>query len=149
MTSYGRGYTLPPRVFIGTDTRIAGTSGILPIEAEMTPTYLVEGNNYYTIKADGFEFNRTLYTNTDNKGTPTLAVCSTNENVNNEDYVELVLPAQVINDFTLTITDRDGSGLDPLKNMTLLLSIEELEERQSQFTDMRRQQYPESKYSVS
>jgi hypothetical protein len=149
MTSYGRGYTLPPRVFVGTDTRIAGTSGILPIEAEMTPTYLVEANNYYTIKAEGFEFNRTLYTNTDNKGTPTLAVCSTNENVNNEDYVELVLPAQVINDFTLHITDRDGSGLDPLKSMTLLLSIEELEEKQSQFTDMRRQQYPTSKYSIS
>jgi len=149
MTSYGRGYTLPPRVFVGTDTRIAGTSGILPLEAELSPTYLVEGNNYYTIKADGFEFNRTLYTNTDNKGTPTLAVCSTNENVNNEDYVELVLPAQVINDFTLTITDRDGSGLDVNKNMTLLLSIEELEERQSQFADMRRQQYPSTNYSVS
>jgi hypothetical protein len=116
MTSYGRGYTLPPRVFVGTDTRIVGTSGILPIEAEMTPTYLVEANNYYTIKAEGFE---------------------------------LVLPAQVINDFTLHITDRDGSGLDPLKSMTLLLSIEELEEKQSQFTDMRRQQYPTSKYSIS
>ena len=151
MTSYGRGYTLPPRVFIGTDTRIAGTSGILPIEAEMTPTYLVEPNNYYTIKAEGFEFNRTLYTNTDNKGTPTLAVCSTNENVNNEDYVELVLPAQVINDFTLTITDRDGAGLDALKNMTLLLSIEEIEEKQTQFKDMRRQLYgvSDTKYSIS
>jgi hypothetical protein len=149
MTSYGRGYTLPPRVLVGTDTRIAGTSGILPIEAEMTPTYLVEANNYYTIKAEGFEFNRTLYTNTDNKGTPTLAVCSTNENVNNEDYVELVLPAQVINDFTLYITDRDGAGLDALKNMTLLLSIEEIEEKQTQFKDSRRQVYPTANYSVS
>jgi hypothetical protein len=151
MTSYGRGYTLPPRVFVGTDTRIASANGTLPIEAEMTPTYLVEPNNYYTIKAEGFEFNRTLYTNTDNKGTPTLAVCSTNENVNNEDYVELVLPAQVINDFTLTITDRDGAGLDALKNMTLLLSIEEIEEKQTQFKDMRRQLYPisDTKYSIS
>jgi hypothetical protein len=141
MTNYGRGYTLPPRVYVGTDTRIAGTSGILPIEAEMTPTYLVEANNYYTIKAEGFEFNRTLYTNTDGKGTPTLAVCSTNENVNNEDYVELVLPAQTINDFTLHITDRDGSGLDALKNMTLLLSIEELDEKESHFKDSIRQEY--------
>jgi hypothetical protein len=153
MTSYGRGYTLPPRVFVGTDTRIAGTSGILPIEAEMTPTYLVEGNNYYTIKVEGFEFNRTLYTNTDNKGTPTLAVCSTNENVNNEDYVELVLPAQVINDFTLHITDRDGSGLDALKSMTLLLSIEELDYIQTEFKDSIRQQYRSAdgntKYSIS
>jgi len=33
--------------------------------------------------------------------------------------------------------------------MTLLLSIEELEERQSQFADMRRQQYPSTNYSVS
>jgi hypothetical protein len=141
MTSYGRGYTLPPRVLVGTDTRIASANGTLPLEAEMTPTYLVEANNYYTIKAEGFEFNRTLYTNTDSKGTPTIAVCSTNENINNEDYVELVLSAQVINDITLYITDRDGSGLDALKNMTLLLSIEELEEKHSQFADMRRQQY--------
>jgi hypothetical protein len=115
----------------------------------MTPTYLVEPNNYYTIKAEGFEFNRTLYTNSDNKGTPTLAVCSTNENVNNEDYVELVLPAQVINDFTLYIADRDGTGLDALKNMTLLLSIEEIEEKQTQFKDSRRQVYPNANYSVS
>jgi hypothetical protein len=149
MTSYGRGYTLPPRVIVGTETRIASANGTLPLEAEMTPTYLVEPNNYYTIKAEGFEFNRTLYTNSDNKGTPTLAVCSTNENVNNEDYVELVLPAQVINDFTLYITDRDGAGVDVLKNMTLLLSIEEIEEKQTSFKDMRRQEYPNAKYSVS
>lgn len=150
MTNYGRGYTLPPRVLIGTDTRIAGTSGVLPLEAEMTPTYLVEPNNYFTIKAEGFEFNRTLYTNTDNKGTPTLAVCSTNENVNNEDYVELVLPAQVINDITLTIKDRDGSGVNVNKNMTLLLSIEEIDEKQTEFKESRRQLYPPSPlYSVS
>lgn len=150
MTNYGRGYTLPPRVIVGTDTRIAGTSGVLPLEAEMTPTYLVEPNNYFTIKAEGFEFNRTLYTNTDNKGTPTLAVCSTNENVNNEDYVELVLPAQVINDITLTIKDRDGSGVNVNKNMTLLLSIEEIDEKQTEFKESRRQIYPPSPlYSVS
>jgi hypothetical protein len=149
MTSYGRGYTLPPRVLVGTETRIASANGTLPLEAEMTPTYLVEPNNYYTIKAEGFEFHRTLYTNSDNKGTPTLAVCSTNENVNNEDYVELVLPAQVINDFTLYIADRDGAGLDALKNMTLLLSIEEIEEKQTQFKDSRRQVYPNANYSVS
>lgn len=150
MTNYGRGYTLPPRVLISTDTRIAGTSGVLPLEAEMTPTYLVEPNSYFTIKAEGFEFNRTLYTNTDNKGTPTLAVCSTNENVNNEDYVELVLPAQVINDFTLTIRDRDGSGINVNKNMTLLLSIEEIDEKQTVFKESIRQQYQSAPlYSIS
>lgn len=150
MTNYGRGYTLPPRVLVSTDTRIAGTSGVLPLEAEMTPTYLVEPNNYFTIKAEGFQFNRTLYTNTDNKGTPTLAVCSTNENVNNEDYVELVLPAQVINDFTLTIKDRDGSGIDVNKNMTLLLSIEEVDDKHTAFKESIRQQYQSAPlYSIS
>ena len=150
MTNYGRGYTLPPRVIISTDTRIAGTSGILPLEAEMSPTYLVEPNNYFTIKAEGFEFNRTLYTNTDNKGTPTLAVCSTNENVNNEDYVELVLPSQVINEIILTIKDKDGFGVDVNKNMTLLLSIEELDEKQTAFKESIRQQYQSAPlYSIS
>ena len=149
MTNYGRGYTLPPRVLIGTGTRITGTSGVLPLEAEMTPTYLVEPNYYFTIKAEGFQFNRTLYTNTDSKGTPTLAVCSTSENVNNEDYVELVLPAQVINDITLTIKDRDGSGIDVNKNMTLLLSIEEIDDKHTSFKESRRQEYPQSPYSIS
>ena len=150
MTNYGRGYTLPPRVLVSTDTRIVGTSGVLPLEAEMAPTYLVEPNNYFTIKAEGFEFNRTLYTNTDNKGTPTLAVCSTNENVNNEDYVELVLPAQVINELILTIKDKDGFGVDVNKNMTLLLSIEELDEKQTAFKESIRQIYQSAPlYSVS
>lgn len=141
LLTYGRGYTKPPIITIDSTNRVA-SNGDVPATAEMTPSYLVEPNSYYTIKADGFTFNRTLYTNSDNKGTPTLAVCSTNENVNNEDYVELVLPAQVINDFSLTIKDKDGLGVDVNKNMTLLLSIEELDDSQSQFKESRRQKYP-------
>lgn len=147
MLTHGRGYTYPPKPIIATTNRITN-SGDLPLIAEIIPTYLVEKNNYYTIKADGFHFNRTLYTNTDNKGTPTIAVCSTSENVNNEDYITLVLPAQVINDFTLTITDRDGLGLETNKNMSLLLTIEELDESHSHFTNSNRQEY-QGKFSVS
>lgn len=146
LLSYGRGYTKPPIITIDTTNRVA-SNGDVPATAEMTPSYFVEPNTYYTIKADGFSFNRTLYTNSDNKGTPTLAVCSTNENVNNEDYVELVLPAQVINDINLTIKDKDGLGVDVNKNMTLLLSIEELDETHTHFKESIRQKYP--LYSVS
>jgi hypothetical protein len=140
MLTHGRGYTYPPKAVIATTNRITN-SGDLPLIAEITPTYLVEKNNYYTIKADGFQFNRTLYTNTDSKGIPTIAVCSTNENVNNEDYIELVLPAQVINDFTLHITDRDGLGIEVNKNMSLLLTIEELDEKHTNFNNSKRQEY--------
>ena len=147
MLTHGRGYTLPPKPVIDSTFRVAN-NGDLPLIAEITPTYLVEKNNYYTIKADGFQFNRTLYTNTDNKGVPTIAVCSTSENVNNEDYVDLVLPSQVINDFTLTITDRDGLGLEANKNMTLLLTIEELDESHTHFHNSKRQEY-DNKYSIN
>lgn len=149
MLTHGRGYTLPPKPVIDSTNRIAN-NGDLPLISEITPTYLVEKNNYFTVKADGFQFNRTLYTNTDNKGVPTIAVCSTSENVNNEDYVDLVLPAQVINDFTLYITDRDGLGLEANKNMTLLLTIEELDESHTHFHDSRRQEYKSANtYSIS
>jgi hypothetical protein len=146
MISNGRGYTSAPNAVISTASRVV-SGGDIPLLVETAPTSMVEPNKYYTIKADGFHFNRTLYTNTDNKGTPTIAVCSTSENVNNEDYIELVLPAQVINDFTLTITDRDGAGLEATKNMTLLLTIEELDEKHSLFHESKRQEYP--LYSVS
>lgn len=141
MTNYGHSYTLPPRVLISTDTRIAGTSGVLPLEAEMTPTHLVEPNYVYTIKAEGFRFNRSLYTNSDNKGTPTIAICSPNEIVNNEEYSELILPAQVINDFNLTITERDGSGLDAGRNLIILMEIEELDQMETSFHESKRQDY--------
>lgn len=141
MTNYGRGYTLPPRVLVGTDTKIAGTSGVLPLEAEMTPTHLVEPNYVYTIKAEGFRFNRSLYTNSDNKGTPTIAICSPNEIVNNEEYSELILPAQVINDFNLTITERDGSGLNADRNLIILMEIEELDQMETSFHESKRQDY--------
>jgi hypothetical protein len=140
MLTHGYGYTLPPKPIISSAFRI-GNNGDLPLIAEITQPYNVEKNNYYTIKADGFQFTRTLYTNTDNKGTPTLAICSQNEDVNNENYTELILPAQVINDFTLTITDKDGKGLDALKNMVILLTIEELEHEETDFKDSKRQNY--------
>jgi hypothetical protein len=147
MLTHGRGYTLPPKPVIDSTYRVAN-NGDLPLIAEMTQPYNVEKNNYYTIKAEGFHFSRTLYTNTDNKGTPTLAICSQNEDVNNENYTELILPAQVINDITLTITDRDGNGLDALKNMIMLLTIEELPHDETHFHDSKRQEYS-AVYSVS
>jgi hypothetical protein len=105
----------------------------------MIPTYLVSPNYYYTIKADGFHFNRTLYTNQDHKGTPTIAVCSTNENINDEDYIRLVLPSQVINDFTLTVVDKEGNGLDASQNLGILINITELDKKYSSFAESVRQ----------
>jgi hypothetical protein len=140
MLTHGRGYTVPPKPIIATTNRV-GNSGDLPLIADMTQTFNVERNNYFTIKADGFQFNRSLYTNSDNKGLPTLAICSTNENVNNEEYTELVLPSQVINDITLTINDKDGAGIDVNRNMIILLSIEELDKNDTEFKDSKRQQY--------
>jgi hypothetical protein len=147
MLTHGYGYTLPPKPIINSTYRVSN-NGDLPLIAEITQPYNVEKNNYYTIKADGFHFSRTLYTNTDNIGSPTLSICSQNEDVNNENYTELILPAQVINQLTITITDRDGNGLDPLKNMTILLTIEELDHEDTEYKDSKRQLY-ENIYSVS
>jgi hypothetical protein len=142
MLNHGRGYTSPPQVVIDQTFRNpTSSSGQVPLVAEMTPTYLVEPNYYYTIKAEGFHFNRTLYTNQDNKGMPTIAICSTSEIINNEDYVELVLPAQVINDFTLQITERSGEGLDPNRNLIMLLEIVELDDIDRTYVESNRQRY--------
>ena len=140
MLTHGRGYTFPPKPIIDATNRVSN-SGDLPLIADMTQTYNVEKNNYFTIKADGFDFNRSLYTNSDNKGLPTLAICSTNENVNNEEYTELVLPAQVINEITLTIHDKDSVGLDVNRNMIVLLTIEELNDEHTDFEPSKRQLY--------
>jgi hypothetical protein len=142
MLNHGRGYKSPPRVVIDQTFRNpTSTSGQVPLMAEMTPTYLVEPNYYYTIKAEGFHFNRTLYTNQDHKALPTIAICSTTEIINDEDYIELVLPAQVINDFTLQITERSGEGLDPNRNLIMLLEIVELDEKDSSYYESIRQRY--------
>jgi hypothetical protein len=140
MLTHGAGYTVPPKPLISSTNRISN-AGDLPLIAEIAPTYLVEKNNYYIVKADGFQFNRTLYTNTDNKGLPTIAVCSTNEEVNDEDYTELVLPAQVLDNITITIHDKDALGLETNRNMIILLTIEELDKNETNFKDSKRQEY--------
>ncbi len=140
MLTHGAGYTVPPKPLISSTNRISN-AGDLPLIAEIAPTYLVEKNNYYIVKADGFQFNRTLYTNTDNKGLPTIAVCSTNEQVNDEDYTELVLPAQVLDNITITIHDKDALGLETNRNMIILLTIEELDKNETNFKDSKRQEY--------
>ena len=140
MLTHGRGYNLPPKPIIATTNRISN-SGDLPLIAEITPSYLVDKSNYYTIKIDGVLYNRSLYTNTDNKGLPTLAICSTNEIINNEDYTELVIPAQVINDITLDIKDKDGLGVEATRNMIILIIIEELTDEHTDFEQSKRQLY--------
>lgn len=140
MLTHGRGYTAPPKPVIDSTYRIAN-NGDLPLTAEITPTYLVEKSNYFTVKADGFEFNRTLYFNSDTKGFVTLCICSTNEVINNEQYTDIILPAQTINEITIRIHDRDGLGLEATRSMSILLSIEELEATETDFMDSRRQIY--------
>lgn len=147
MLTHGRGYTLPPKPVIDSTFRVAN-NGDLPLISEVCPSTQVEKNDYYTIKAEGFSFNRTLYTNTDNKGMPTLCVSSSAEDVNNEQYTQLILPAQVINDITLTIHDRDSNGLDVNRNLVLLLTIDELDEDAGHFHEAKRQMYQDV-YSVS
>lgn len=139
MLTNGRGYTKPPLVGISTATKTPSLNGDMPLTAEMTQSNLVEPNFVYTIKAEGFTFNRTLYTNTDNRGRPTIAITSPDEIINDEEYGELVLPAQVINDITLTITERGGEGLDPNRNLTMFLQIKELDENDTEYIDSKRQ----------
>lgn len=140
MLTNGRGYTKPPLVGIDPTNRIV-SNGDMPLTAEMTQTHLVEPNNVYTIKAGGFNFNRTLYTNSDYKGRPTIAVSTPSEKINDEEYSKLILPAQVINDFTLSITERDGSGLDANRNLIITMEIEELDLAETTFHESKRQHY--------
>ena len=141
MINHGKGYTTAPLVSISTASRVSGASGDLPLTVKMTPTHLVEPNNLYTIKLDTVGFNQTLYTNTDNKALPTIAICSPNEMINDEEYSKLTLPAQVINDINLEITERDGSGLGATHNLIMTIEIKELDKIDSTFHESKREQY--------
>lgn len=140
MLTHGKGYTLPPKAVIDTTYRVSNT-GDLPLVTEITPSYLLDKSNYYTIKVDKVKYNGSLYTNTDNRALPTLAICSTNEIINNEEYTELIIPAQVINEITLEIKDKDGLGIEDNRNMVLLITIEELGIDDADFKASKRQLY--------
>ena len=140
MLTHGRGYTLPPKPVIDNTYRFDNT-GDLPLISEIVPSYLLDKSNYYTIKVGGVKYNGSLYTNTDNKALPTLAICSTNEIINNEEYTELIIPAQVINEITLEIKDKDGLGIEDNRNMVLLITIEELGIDDADFKESKQQKY--------
>lgn len=140
MLTHGSGYTLPPKPVIDTTYRF-DNYGDLPLISEITPSYIIDRSNYYTIKVDGVKYNGTQYTNTDNKALPTLAICSTNEIINNEEYTELILPSQVINELTLEIKDKDGLGINEDRNMVILIIIEELDKNVPYFINSKRQLY--------
>lgn len=138
--THGKGYTQPPTPVVSPAFKF-GNDADLPLITTMAPTQELEGNRYFTIKMDGFKFTHSLYNNCDNKGLPTIAVCSTSENVNNEQYNDLFIPAQVVNEITLTIQDRSGSGLEAGKTLQILIDIEELGHKDTEFKPSKRQDY--------
>ena len=140
MLTHGYGYTAPPAAVINSTFRVSN-SGDLPLITEITPTYLVDKSNYYTIKIGGVQYHGALYTNTDNNALPTIAICSTNELINNEEYTELTIPAQVINEITLVIKDKDNLGLEATRNMVILITIEELGANKTDYKASKRQLY--------
>ena len=140
MLTNGRGYTKPPIASVSQGS-VSVSNGDMPLNAEMSQSRLVEPNYVYTIKLDGVQFNTTSYSNTDKKALPTIAICSLNEMVNNEEYSKLILPAQVINDITINITERDGSGLDINKNLLLTMEVEEFDHTETIFEESKRQDF--------
>ena len=140
MLTHGSGYTLPPKPVIDTTYRI-DNSGDLPLIAEIAPSYVIDKSNYYTIKIDGVKYNETQYNNTDNKALPTLAICSTNEIINNEEYTDFTIPSQVINQIILEIKDRDGLGVNQDRNLQILIIIEELDVEDTNYINSKRQLY--------
>lgn len=141
MLTHGSGYTLPPKPVIDTTYRF-DNNGDLPLISEIIPSYIIDRSNYYTIKVGGVKYNGTQYSNTDNKALPTLAICSTNEIINNEEYTELIIPSQVINELTLEIKDKDGLGIAGDRNLVVLIIIEELDFDEVEYIDSKRQLYP-------
>lgn len=140
MLTHGSGYTLPPKPVIDTTYRF-DNNGDLPLISEIIPSYIIDRSNYYTIKVGGVKYNGTQYTNTDNKALPTLAICSTNEIINNEEYTDFTIPSQVINELTLEIKDKDGLGINGDRNLVVLIIIEELDEDEVKYIESKRQLY--------
>jgi hypothetical protein len=85
-------------------------------------------------------YNNASYYNSDGNGDITIGVGY----INGTDYVDdqpyITVPAQTFDTFTIIFTDKYGNGIGNSK-INIAIGIEELDEEDRSFIDMKRQMY--------
>jgi hypothetical protein len=86
-------------------------------------------------------YNNASYYNSDGNGDITIGVGYINGiEMDDGDMPYITIPAQTFDTFTIILTDKYGSGIGNSK-VNLAIAIEELDEEDRSFIDMKRQMY--------
>ena len=146
----GYGYTSPPVVlFEAPPTSYVATTSIY-LDANASPPLITatlgkeqEGNRM-VIKLRNVIYNTASYYNSDGGGDPTIGVGYINGVEMDDDQAPISIPAQTIDNLTLIFSDKYGNGIGNSK-VNVAISIEELDEEDRTYIDMKRQSYSSSR----
>ena len=147
LMSSGYGYLSPPiALFEAPPSTFSGTTSVY-LDANASPPIITtklgkeqEGNRM-TIKVRNIIYNHLSYYNSDGNGDITIGVGYINGiEMDDGDMPPISIPAQTFDTFTLILTDKYGNGLGNNK-VNIAIAIEELDEDDRIFIDMKRQAY--------
>jgi len=147
LMSSGYGYLAPPiALFEAPPASFVATTSIY-LDANASPPIITtklgkeqEGNRM-TIKVRNIIYNHLSYYNSDGNGDITIGVGYINGiEMDDGDMPPISIPAQTFDTFTLVLTDKYGNGIGNSK-VNIAIAIEELDEDDRLFIDMKRQAY--------
>lgn len=147
MVSSGYGYTSPPIAVFEAPPTSHSTSTSTYIDGNASPPLLTtklgkeqEGNRM-VIKVRNIIYNHLSYYNSDGNGDITIGVGYINGiEMDDGDMPPITIPAQTFDTFTLILTDKYGNGIGNNK-VNVAIAIEELDEDDRSYIDMKRQAY--------
>jgi hypothetical protein len=147
MVNSGYGYTSPPIALFEAPPTSHSTSTSTYIDGNASPPLITtklgkeqEGNRM-VVKLRNVLYNNSSYYNSDGNGDITIGVGYINGiEMDDGDMPYITIPAQTFDTFTIILTDKYGSGIGNSK-VNIAIAIEELDEEDRSFIDMKRQMY--------
>jgi hypothetical protein len=147
MVNSGYGYMSPPVALFEAPPTSHSTSTSTYIDGNASPPLITtklgkeqEGNRM-VIKVRNIIYNNLSYYNSDGNGDITIGVGYINGiEMDDGDMPPISIPAQTFDTFTLVLSDKYGNGIGNSK-VNVAIAIEELDEEDRTFIDMKRQAY--------
>jgi len=147
MVNSGYGYTSPPIALFEAPPASHSTSTSTYIDGNASPPVITtklgkeqEGNRM-VVKLRNILYNNASYYNSDGNGDITIGVGYINGiEMDDGDMPYITIPAQTFDTFTIILNDKYGSGIGNSK-VNIAIAIEELDEEDRSFIDMKRQMY--------
>ena len=147
MVNSGYGYTSPPIALFEAPPISHSTSTSTYIDGNASPPLITtklgkeqEGNRMI-VKLRNILYNNLSYYNSDGNGDITIGVGYINGiEMDDGDMPPITIPAQTFDTFTLVLSDKYGNGIGNSR-VNVAIAIEELDEEDRSFIDMKRQAY--------